>query len=139
MSNMTAIVAKDLVFSCKTKYTWTYDPAIPSLGIHLLRRNKNINAHKEACIKIFKLALFIMVQNGKYPRDPKIGECVYSYGGILLSNEMNQLLSGNTMTLLFTLSFGVHSVGVYSHFVNTWLICITNSIAPDSSVLWSLW
>lgn len=39
-----------------------------------------------------------MVQSGKYPRDPKIGECVYSYGGILLSNEMNQLLSGNSMT-----------------------------------------
>lgn len=39
-----------------------------------------------------------MVQSGKYPRDPKIGEWAYSYSGILLSNEMNQLLSGDSMT-----------------------------------------
>lgn len=68
---MTIILAKDLAFPHKAKHTLTYDSTIPFLDIKKIKRCMHT---KKACTRIFKSALFILAQSGKYPREPKVGE-----------------------------------------------------------------
>ena len=59
-------------FLKKLEIEWSYDPAIPLLGIY----TEEIRIERETCTPMFITALFIIARTWKPPRCPSAGEWI---------------------------------------------------------------